>query len=66
MTAFFFQLRGELVKLFARKRTHIGFAAFLLVELAILFLLNLPKPKAQFRHLIEQNGLRVRRDIFRA
>ncbi len=56
MTCFFFQLRGELVKLFARKRTHLGFAAFLLVELAILFLLNLPKPQAHFRHLIEQNG----------
>ena len=56
MTAFLFQLRGELVKLFARKRTHIGFAAFLLVELAILFVLNLPKPKALFRHQIEQNG----------
>ena len=31
-TAFVFQLRNELVKLFARKRTYIGFGAFLLVE----------------------------------
>ena len=56
MTSFFFQLRWELVKLFARKRTYLGFGAFLFVELAILFLLNLPKPKAGFRRMIEQNG----------
>src|SRR5215210_110946 len=56
MSLFFVQLAGELRKLFARKRTYIGFGAFLLVEIAILFLQNLPKPKASFRRLIEQNG----------
>lgn len=56
MNLFFFQLRNELKKLFARKRTYIGFGAFLLIEIAILFLLNLPKPKANFRRMIEQNG----------
>ncbi len=56
MALFFFQLSNELRKLFARKRTHIGFVAFLLVEGLILFLVNLPKPRAHFRRLIEENG----------
>ena len=56
MRLFFLQLRGELKKLFARKRTYIGFGAFLLVEMALLFLLNLPKPKRNFRNLIESHG----------
>ena len=42
--------------MFSRKRTYIGFCAFLLMEVIVLFLLNLPKPKAHMRHLIEQNG----------
>ena len=53
---FLTQLRFELLKMFARKRTYIGFAAFLLMECLILFLLSLPKPKLHLRHIIEQNG----------
>lgn len=56
MKLFYFQLRNELLKLVARKRTYIGFGAFLLVEIVILFMLNLPKPKAAFRRMIEENG----------
>jgi len=56
MSLFFFQLGNELKKLFARKRTYIGFGAFALVESFVLFMLNLPKPKAHFRRLIEENG----------
>ena len=56
MTLFFLQFRNELHKLIARKRTHLGFVAFLAVETLILFLLNLPKPKAHFRRMIEENG----------
>ncbi len=56
MSLFFFQLRNELRKLFARKRTYIGFGAFLLMEGVILFMINLPKPRAHFQHMIEQNG----------
>jgi ABC-2 type transport system permease protein len=56
VSLFFFQLGNELRKLFARKRTYIGFGAFLLVEILILFLLNLPKPKAGLKRIIEQNG----------
>lgn len=56
MPLFLTQLRFELLKMFSRKRTYIGFAAFLLMECLVLFLLNLPRPRASFRHLIEQNG----------
>jgi len=56
MSLFFLQMRNELHKLFARKRTYLGFAAFVAVEILLLLLLNLPKPKAGFRKLIEQNG----------
>lgn len=56
MRLFFSQLTGELQKLFARKRTYLGFGTFLLVELAVLFMLNLPKPKLKLRQFIEQNG----------
>ncbi len=52
----FLQFWHELTKLFARKRTHLGFAAFLFVEAGVLFLLNRPGPKKAFRYLIEQNG----------
>jgi ABC-2 type transport system permease protein len=53
---FLTQLRFELLKMFSRKRTYIGFGAFLAMEGLVLFLFNLPKPKASFRRLIEQNG----------
>jgi len=56
MPLFLTQLRFELLKMFARKRTYIGFGAFLLMEVLMLYLCNLSKPKAHLRHLIEQNG----------
>jgi ABC-2 type transport system permease protein len=56
MSLFLTQFRYELVKMFSRKRTYVGFAAFLIMELIILFLLNLPRPRARFQHIIEQNG----------
>ena len=56
MNLFLLQLHHELIKLFARKRTYLGFGAFVLVECAVLFLLHLPKPRAGFRHVIEANG----------
>jgi hypothetical protein len=39
MTLFFQQWYGELLKLFARRRTYIGFGAFVALEIIILFLL---------------------------
>ena len=50
------QLRGELWKLFARKRTYIGFGAFLAVEILILILFQLPKVQRSWRGLIERAG----------
>lgn len=40
MTLFFQQWYGELLKLFARRRTYIGFGAFVLLELMILWLIK--------------------------
>lgn len=48
---------NELLKLFARKRTYIGFGAFLAVELIILSMLQLPKAKKSIGDLLFQNGL---------
>ncbi len=56
MPLFLTQLRFELVKMFARKRTYIGFAAFLAMEIIVIYFLNQPRPQARLRHLIEQNG----------
>lgn len=56
MTLFILQLGGELQKLFGRKRTYIGFGAFLLIEILILILLQLPKVQRSFRHMIERSG----------
>jgi ABC-2 type transport system permease protein len=53
---FLTQLRNELLKLFARKRTYIGFGAFLVVELLILFLAQLPKAKKGFEMILTKNG----------
>jgi ABC-2 type transport system permease protein len=56
MSLFFLQLRGELWKLFARKRTYIGFGAFFALEILILVLFQLPKVQRSWRNLIEQAG----------
>src|SRR5438132_772295 len=56
MSLFLFQLRNELKKLFARKRTYIGFGAFLLLETIVLIMFNRPKPRLHFQHMIEQSG----------
>ena len=57
MMSFLRQLRFELLKLFARKRTYLGFGAFLGVELLILLLLQMPKAKAMFIRSMTQHGL---------
>ncbi len=50
------QLQHELVKLFARKRTYIGFGAFAALQVLILLLLQLPKAKQAFTKLLSTNG----------
>jgi ABC-2 type transport system permease protein len=56
MNPFFLQLGGELRKLFARKRTYIGFAAFLGVEVVVLALLRLPRVQRGLQRLLEGAG----------
>jgi ABC-2 type transport system permease protein len=50
------QLRHELLKLFARKRTYIGFGAFVALQVMILALLQLPKARQAFDKLLTNNG----------
>lgn len=56
MSLFALQLRNELIKLFARKRTYIGFGAFLIIEIALLLLLNLPAVQRSMVRVIERSG----------
>jgi len=51
------QLRGELRKLFARRRTWIGYGVFLAMEAILLTVFKLERAKDTMRQLIENNGL---------
>ncbi|MFC7338151.1 ABC transporter permease [Haloferula chungangensis] len=50
------QLRGELRKLFARPRTYMGYAAFVLMEVIILTVFKVTNGGAYMRKMIERNG----------
>lgn len=50
------QLLGELRKLFARRRTYIGYVVFLVMEALILFVFKLDGSKRAMRDLVERNG----------
>ena len=56
MRLFLRQFSAELVKMFARKRTWIGFGAFLGLELLILGLSQTKGVQRGFRNFIEGNG----------
>lgn len=56
MTLFLAQFRFELRKLFARKRTWLGFGAFLAVEFVILMLLQLPNVRRSWKFVLERAG----------
>ncbi|MCX7868669.1 MAG: ABC transporter permease subunit [Terrimicrobiaceae bacterium] len=56
MSLFLWQLGGELRKLFARKRTYIGFGAFLGVEILVLILLRLPRVQRALERTLERAG----------
>ena len=51
------QFRNELLKLFARKRTYLGFAVFFVTEMAILWLWHRPVLTKPIRSLLANNGL---------
>ncbi len=56
MTLLFAQLKWELHKLFSRRRTYLGFAAFLIFELIILFLIRRDDVRSIIRKAIERAG----------
>ena len=57
MKLFLRQLYSELLKLFARKRTYLGFGAFLGVEALILLLRQTPGAKRMFTRAMTMHGL---------
>ena len=57
MKLFSRQLYWELFKLFAAKRTYLGFGAFLAVRSLILLLLQMPKAQKMFDRSMVQHGL---------
>jgi len=56
MMLFLHQLGLELRKLFGRKRTYIGFGAFLVIELLILVFCQMPGPQRGLRRQMEGLG----------
>jgi len=52
----FAQLRNELWKLFGKKRTYIGFGAFVLAQSAMLLMFKYSRPQMQYERLLEGNG----------
>jgi ABC-2 type transport system permease protein len=57
MSAMFHRLlKNELLKLFGKKRTYIGFGAFLLVQVLMLLLFRFGHIRAQMERMLEGNG----------
>lgn len=53
---FYLQLRNELWKLFGKKRTYIGFGAFLLVQTVMLLTFKFTHWQKDFERLLDNNG----------
>jgi ABC-2 type transport system permease protein len=53
---FFAQLKNELWKLFGKKRTYIGFGAFLLAQTAMLLAFRFTRRQDDFEKLLSGNG----------
>src|SRR5438270_6231387 len=53
---FFYHLRNELWKLFGKKRTYIGFGAFLLAQNAMLLAFRFSNWQKNVQRLLEGNG----------
>ena len=56
MTLILSQWRAEWLKLLGRKRTYIGFGAFILLEAVILMVFQFEAPEKFYRLLIVQQG----------
>ncbi|HEX9045862.1 MAG TPA: ABC transporter permease subunit [Verrucomicrobiae bacterium] len=53
---FLAQLRNELWKMFGKKRTYIGFGAFIVAQTAMLLLFRFTHLQAQLERMLEGNG----------
>src|SRR6185503_17304374 len=53
---FLAQLKNELWKLFGKKRTYIGFGAFILVQSAMLLMFKYTRWQGQFERMLSGNG----------
>lgn len=53
---FYLQLRNELWKLFGKKRTYIGFGAFILAQTAMLCAFKFTRWQQDFERLLSNNG----------
>ena len=53
---FFAQFKNELVKLFGKKRTYIGFGAFVLVQVLMMFMFKYSHWQERTAQLLEGNG----------
>jgi len=53
---FYLHLRNELWKLFGKKRTYIGFGAFLLAQNAMLLVFRLTRWRAEMERMLAGNG----------
>src|SRR2546423_1001138 len=56
MTMFLFQLRNELWKLFAKKRTYIGFGILLLTQFLVSTIFRFTHATRPLEHVLENNG----------
>lgn len=53
---FYYQLRNELVKLYGKKRTYIGFGAFLLAQIAMVLVFKFTRWQSDLERVLSQNG----------
>ncbi|HLZ54424.1 MAG TPA: hypothetical protein VKS19_08110, partial [Verrucomicrobiae bacterium] len=53
---FFAQLKNELWKLFGKKRTYIGFGAFVLAQAVMLLMFKYTHWQSRLEQLLAQNG----------
>lgn len=56
MTMFYLQLRNELWKLFGKKRTYIGFGAFVVTQTVMLLILKFSRWQSDVERMLSGNG----------
>ena len=53
---FLAQLTNELLKLFGKKRTYIGFGAFVLMQITVMYVFRHSHAKENFEKMLGANG----------